>query len=69
MKLNNQNKAKRSVAIGIISAWIVLICWALYKQMETKMIVLFIVMFISSGLVPVIQMMKHKGDRPCKNKS
>ncbi|MDC7996517.1 hypothetical protein [Gilvibacter sediminis] len=63
MKWNNQNKSKLSVAIGIIAAWIVLIIFALVKQMETKMIALFCVMFITTGIVPVISMLKNKGEQ------
>ena len=63
-----KNKGARSAAIGIILAWVCIIAWAFYNQMETKMIVLFFCMFFSAGLLPVYTMLTSKENK-CHKKA
>lgn len=55
-----KNKNNRSVALGIVLAWVCIISWAFYKEMDTKMIVLFFAMFFSGGLMPVYTLLFSK---------
>ncbi|SFR34797.1 hypothetical protein SAMN04490243_0888 [Robiginitalea myxolifaciens] len=49
MKKKNSRKTLIGVSFGILLAWVLLISWALYKEMETDMIVLFVVMMLSTS--------------------
>lgn len=62
-----KNKGTRSTAIGIILAWVCILAWAFYKEFETKMIILFIVMFITSGVIPVFNLLTSK-EKSCLKK-
>lgn len=63
MKINNNRKGIIGVSIGIISAWIAILTWAVYKGFPTDKIILFIMVFICTAIVPMINLWKHGNDK------
>lgn len=64
MKMNNNRKAIMSVWLGIIVGWIVLLAWAFYNEFPTDTMILFLVMFLCTGIVPLINLWNH-GSKKC----
>ena len=55
----NYPKSIVAVSIGIIAVWILILAWAFYKEFDTQIIIMFLIMFVTCGIVPVLNLLNH----------
>ena len=63
----NYPKSIVAVSIGIIAAWILILAWAFYKEFDTQIIIMFLIMFLTCGILPVLNLL-NQGRKKCASK-